>query len=77
MPKVWRTMRKTVSSGFFVWEVNEVDGDIVPRLSHLYTPTLDGGYIYVQCFHFFKEEVAEYNLNENDELWGNELIVIK
>ncbi len=53
---VWRNISKVIPGGYYVFEVMEVTGDISGVIVNDFLPTCDGGYIALNCFHFFTEK---------------------
>jgi len=74
--KVWRTMNATEGSGFFVWDVMEVDAKDNPYAPY-FDVCSDGSFIMPQCYHFFTKDRAETFLNSNDFPALNDVIVIR
>jgi|ERR1044072_302758 hypothetical protein len=74
--KVWRTMNATEGSGFFVWDVMEVDAKDNPYAPY-FDVCSDDTFIMPQCYHFFTKERAERFLNSNDYPAMIEVIVIR
>src|SRR5687768_5759654 len=65
--KVWTTLSETKGCGFFVWVIMEVQGttdDFTPKMLEIFEPTPDGGFILINCYHFFTKEKATQFLND-------------
>lgn len=67
--RVWRSISSD-SASWYVWDIMEVmeEKGVKPfsMVDDMYTPTSDGGYILIQCFHFWTKKNAERFMESND-----------
>lgn len=71
---VWRTITGAPITGWYVWDVIQVVGEVYAKDAHIYHLTKDNGHIMVQCFHFFTIEKAEEFLHERNPFQTVEVV---
>lgn len=59
LQNVWVTHNHSPNTGFFTWIVWEYTGIPSEREKINLTETRDGGYVVIECLHFWKEEEAK------------------
>lgn len=77
LQQVWRTASTSNNSGYFVWDIIEVIGEVDPKdsWSKQFTLCRDGSYILVQCYHFWTTEKSNKFLNESGG-WAYQTVII-